>query len=279
MKRINRFVLISVVLLLTLALTGCGKPKEASKEGNVTVVRVGIVGEITEPWGPVREILEKENIEIELIKFADYSIPNQALQDKEIDLNAFQHVAFLDNEIKERGFDLTPIGTTLIAPLNIYSDKISNIDEIKQNDKIAIPNDVTNGGRALKVLESAGLIEVRKEAGYVPEISDIISNPLELEIMEVAAAQIPSLLPDVAAAIINGNHAYDYGLKTEDAIYTQDVSQIEADNPYINVIVARTEDVNNEIYKKVVEAYNTDATAQAIIDAYGGLYLPIWFTD
>ena len=277
MKKINKFIFAFLTVLLTLALTACSKPKETTEKANETVVKIGIVGEITEPWVPVEEILVKENIKIELVKFSDYTLPNQALQDKEIDLNAFQHIAFLNNEIKEKGLDLTAIGNTIIAPLNIYSNKFSSVDGIKENDKIAIPNDATNGGRALKVLESAGLIKVKKKAGYVPSVNDITSNPLNLEFIEVEASQIPSLLPDVAAAIINGNHAHDYGLKAKDAIFTQDVSKIESDNPYINVIVARTEDKDNEIYKKVVEAYNTEATAKAIKEAYDGLYLPAWF--
>lgn len=278
MKKNYKFIIAILTAILTLSLAACGKGPEATdKPKETTVIKIGIVGEITEPWIPAIEALAKENIEIELVKFADYILPNQALADGEIDLNAFQHVAFLNNEIKEKGLELTPIGNTMIAPLNLYSDKIKNVSEIKENDKIGIPNDVTNGGRAIKVLESAGLIEVDPAAEYVPGVKDITANPLKLEFIEVEASNLPSLLPDVAAAIINGNHASDNNLTQQDAIFTQDVSKIKPDNPYINVIVARSEDKDNELYKKVVEAYQTDATKEALQKAYNGLYLPAWF--
>ena len=274
----KKIIIAILTLVITLNLAACGKAPEATnKNPETTVIKIGIVGEITEPWGPTIEALAKENIEIELVKFADYILPNQALVDGEIDLNAFQHVAFLNNEIKEKGFELTPIGNTMIAPLNLYSDKIKNVEEIKENDKIGIPNDVTNGGRAIKVLESAGLIEVDLAAKYVPGVKDITANPLNLEFIEVEASNLPSLLPDVAAAIINGNHASDNNLTQQDAIFTQDVTQIKPDNPYINVIVARTEDKDNELYKKVVGAYQTDATKEQLQKTYNGLYLPAWF--
>lgn len=275
MKKHNKFLVTLLVGILAFVLVGCSTTTVDSTDKQV--VQIGIVGELTEPWGPAIEELAKEDIEVRIIQFADYVLPNQALADGEIDLNAFQHIAFLNNEIESKGFDLTPIGNTMIAPLNLYSDKIGSPDEIKENDKIGIPNDVTNGGRALKVLESAGLIQVDPAANYVPEIKDITSNPLNLEFIEVEASNLPSLLPDVAAAIINGNHAVDNNLSQEDAIFTQDVSQIEADNPYINIIVARTEDKDNELYKKVVAAYQTDATKKVLEETYKGLYLPAWF--
>lgn len=281
MKKRNKIIGLLGALILSLTLGGCASKSETAggteNESAKTIVKLGIVGEVSEPWEPAIEALAKENIDLQIVKFADYVLPNQALADGEIDLNAFQHIAFLNNEINEKGFDLTPIGNTMIAPLNLYSDKIEGVDEIKENDKIAIPNDITNGGRALKVLESAGLIEVDPQAGYTPEIKDITSNPLNLEFVELEAAQIPSLLPDVAAAIINGNHASDNNLTQEDAIFTQDVSTIKPDNPYINVIVARSEDKDNEIYKRIVEAYQTDETKVALQNTFNGLYLPAWF--
>ena len=211
-----------------------------------------------------------------MVKFADYSLPNQALADGEIDLNAFQHHAFLDNEIKDKGLDLTVIADTIIAPLGLYSNKIKDVKELKDGDQIAIPSDATNGGRALKLLEAAGMIKVNPEAGYTPTIDDITENPLNIKIVEVEAANTPSLLPDVAAAVINGGHAIDNGLSPKtDAIYLEKVQE-GSNNPYINVIVARTEDKDNEIYRKIVEAYHTDKTAQVIDETYKGAYIPAW---
>lgn len=274
MKRLKKIVLGILTLVLALSLTACGGSDEASNNTDETVVKVGIVGEMTDHWLPTIEKLSEEDITIEIIKFGDYTLPNQSLADGEIDLNNFQHKAFLENEIKERGYDISSIGNSIMGLLNIYSDKVTRVDEIKENDKIAIPNDVTNGGRALKVLEDAGLIEVDPAVGYTPEIKDIRSNPLNLEIIEVEAAQVPSLLPDVTAAIINPHHANDYGLTGEDAIFAQDELGIDEDNPFVNVIVARTEDVDNPLYKKIVETYQTEETREAVKEAYNGLYIP-----
>lgn len=262
----------------TEAETSQAQTTEAQTQASAepTVIKLGVVGENNEQWEPVIEALAKENITLELVKFADYSLPNQALADGEIDLNAFQHYAYLNNEIQDKGLDLTVIGETIIAPLGLYSDKIKDVSELKDGDKIAIPSDATNGGRSLKVLEAAGVIKVDPDAGYTPTVSDITENPLNIEFIEVEAANTPSLLPDVAAAIINGGHAVDNGLyPQEDAIYLETVQE-GSDNPYINIIVARTADKDNALYQKVVEAYRTPEVAEVIKEAYKGAYIPTW---
>ncbi len=277
----KKTALLLILLVAVLSITGCTRnAAEGAKDSVVRTIKIGLVGEMTEMWDPVRENLEGQGIEIKIVKFSDYTLPNQALEDGEIDLNAFQHYAFLYNEIEAKGLDLTAIGDTIIAPLNVYSSKIKGVSEISEGDKIAIPNDVTNGGRALKVLESAGLIEVAESAGYTPSLQDITSNPLNLELIEVEASNIPSLLPDVTAAVINGNHAHDYGLvPAKDAIYSQGVDSITGDNPYINIIVARTEEADDPDFLKIVEAYNKPNVAQVINETFEGLYIPAWTED
>jgi len=289
MKNIKKLTSILLVIALILGVAGCSAGNEqapaaeapeaspsAPAEGEAVTIKLGVVGENNEQWEPVIAALAKENTTLELVKFADYTLPNQALADGEIDLNAFQHYAFLNNEIKDKGLELTAIGETIIAPLGLYSKKIKSVSELKSGDKIAIPNDATNGGRSLKVLEAAGLIKVNPDAGYVPTVSDVTENPLKLEFYEVEAAQTSSLLPDVAAAIINGGHAVDAGYFPQtDAIYLETVAQ-GSDNPYINIIVARTADKDKEIYKKVVAAFKTDEVAEVIKTAYKGAYLPAW---
>lgn len=256
--------------------TAESEPTTESEPTESITVKIGVVGEDNEQWTPVVENLAKEGINIELVKFSDYVIPNQALADGDIDLNSFQHYAFLNNQIKDQGLELTAIGETIIAPLGLYSEKISDVSELKEGDKVAIPNDATNGGRALKVLESAGLIKVDPEAGYTPILSDIVENPLNLEFVEVEAAITPSLLPDVAAAIINGSHAVSNGLyPLEDAIYLETVQE-GSDNPYINIIAARTADKDNEVYKRIVEAYQTDEVAELLEELYKGGFIPAW---
>lgn len=274
MRKSKRILTGVAIGLLTLGLAGCSK-KEAA-EVNQTVIKLGVVGEVNDQWQPVIDSLAKEDIKLELVAFADYSLPNQALSDGDIDLNAFQHYAFLENQVTDKGYDLTVIGETIIAPLGLYSKNVSDVSEIKEGDKIAIPSDATNGGRSLKLLESAGLLTIDPAAGYVPTIADITSNPLKLEIYEVEAANTPSLLPDVAAAVINGGHAVDNGLiPQDDAIFLETVSE-GSDNPYINVIVARTADKDNELYQKVVDAYRTPEVAKVIEEVYKGAYLPTW---
>ena len=261
---------LSLVLVLSLALAGCGgqsssAPASSGSESGAAqeepvVVKLGVVGENNEWWTPAIEAMKEQGVEIELVKFSDYTLPNQALADGEIDLNSFQHYAFLENQIADKGYELTPICNTIIAPLGLYSDKIESIDELKDGDSIAIPSDATNGGRALKILESAGLIE----------------NPKNIQFIEVEAAQTPSLLPDVAAAIINGAHAVDHGLNpTDDSIYLEQVQE-GSDNPYINILVARTADKDNEIYQQIIKAFQTGETKQVINETYKGAYLPAW---
>lgn len=277
MKNRKIALLLALALAFSLVLGACSDSgNQDGQDGENTVIKMGVVGESNEQWDPVIEALAEEGITLELVKFAEYALPNQALADGEIDLNSFQHYAYLEKEMADKGFDLTVIADSIIAPLGLYSDKITSVDELKEGDKIAIPSDATNGGRSLKILEQAGLITVDPAAGYTPELNDITDNPLNLEFVEVEAAQTPVLLPDVAAAFVNGAHAVDHGfVPSEDAIYLEQVTE-GSDNPYINVIVARTEDKDNELYKKVVEAYQTDEVAEVIAEAYKGAYLPAW---
>ena len=291
MRKLSK--LLAVGAILALGLTACGSSQkadtntatgdtasgtagESTKAEGSTTIKLGVVGENNEQWTPVIEAMAKDGITLELVKFADYSLPNRALNDGEIDLNAFQHKAYLANDIKDNGYKIEAIGDTIIAPLGVYSKKITDLSELKDGDTIAIPSDATNGGRALKVLESAGVIKVNPEAGYTPTLSDITENPKNIKFTEVEAANTPSLLPDVAAAVINGGHAVDNGLNPEkDSIYLEKTED-GADNPYVNIIVARIEDKDNENYQKVVKAFQSDDVKKVIEDTYKGAYIPAW---
>ena len=267
-------ILSRLALLFTLA--ACGSEEAPAANGEPTVIKLGVVGESNEAWQVAKKTLADQNIDLQIVSFSDYTLPNQALSDGEIDLNAFQHYAYLRNDCEKNGYDLTVIGETVIAPLGLFSQKISDISELKEGDKIAIPSDVTNGGRSLKVLEGAGVIEVDPAAGYTPVVTDITSNPLNIEFIEVEASLTAGLLPDVTAAMINSGHAVDNGLiPSQDAIYLEPVAE-GADNPYINVIVARTEDKDNEDFKKVVAAYQTDEVIKVIEEVSKGSSIPVW---
>lgn len=191
-------------------------------------------------------------------------------------MNNFQHYAFFNNEVETKGYKLTAIADTCLAAMNIYSDNITNVDEVKENDKIAIPNDPSNGGRALKVLEAAGLIKLRDKNIANPVLNDISENKLNLDIIEVDAGSIYSLLPDVACAVINCNFALNFGLNPDkDSIYKDNPTNY-ADKNYINLIAVREEDKDNEIYKKIVNAYQSDEVKEIYSNDFKGAYIAVW---
>ncbi len=264
MKKILTALLISSLLL------------SASLAGAETVIKLGLVGDTADQWAPVVRRLAEEGVRLEIVKFADYTLPNRALDNGDIDLNAFQHYAFLEKDSANFGYQLSPIGDTIIAPLGLYSLKIKDVKEIKEGDKIAVPNDPTNEGRALKLLEAAGLLKVDPEVGFLPEKSDITENPLKLDIIEVEAAQTAALLPDVAAAIINGQHAIDHRLYPQtDAIFLE-VAGGNTGNPFVNVVAARTKDKDNPLFLKVAEYFRTQEVAEILLREFKGAQLPTW---
>jgi D-methionine transport system substrate-binding protein len=278
MKSNYRKIFLAIFVLTVLSLTAA-LPAGISEaaDGGRTKLKVGIVGESYEViWAPVIKKLAAEGIDIELINFADYMTPNAALDAGELDLNAFQHYTFLNNEIKNKGYKITPIADTFLSAMCLYSKKIKSIKELKEGDKIAFPNEVINQGRSLTVLQGAGLIKLRPDSGLTPDVTDIVENPLKLEFVTVDAAQVASILPDVAAGVINGNYAIDFGLSpSKDSIFYDDL-RFYKDKSYVNVIAARTQDADKEIFKKVVAAYHTNEVKQAYKDYFEGSYLPAW---
>ncbi len=246
-----------------------------------TIVKVGVVGAYNAQWDTVNELLKKDNIEVKLVKYSDYATPNRALNDGDIDLNAFQHKAFLKNDIARNGYKIEAIGDTLITPLCVFNnkDKIKSMDDITHGDIIAIPSDLTNGGRALKVLESAGLIKVNPDKGYTPTKADITEYVKKIEIREAESGILARILPDVSAALINGGNAFTAHLDpTADAIYSENLDpKVNTAAPeLVNVIVARSADKDNATYKKVVAAYQTDEVADTLLKVYKGAFLPAW---
>lgn len=257
---------------------------EAAAESTAEPItlKLGVVGSIYEDlWAPAQEALKDEGIDLEIVQFSDYVTPNNALANGEIDLNAFQHRIYLQNEIDNYGYEIQNVGNTFIIPLNIYSDKITSVDELKDGDTVAIPDDLTNGGRALKVLEAAGIIELDPEAEFNPTLDDITNYNVNVTIEELKANVIPSTLADVTAAVVNGNYALDFGLKTEEAIYKDTVLDVEE---YWNLIAARSADLDDADKKaaieKVVAAFQTDATESVFNDTYGGYFIKVgWDQD
>ncbi len=261
-----------VALVLVLALI-------ATASADVTV-KLGVTGSVyDEMWQPVKEMLAKQGINLEVIQFTDYVTPNRALADGDIDLNGFQHRIYLNDEIASRGYKITNIANTFVVPLNLYSIKIKTLDEIKDGDVIAIPNDPTNGGRAIKVLATSGLITLRDGAGFNPTKEDIETYNKKITIQELAANAIPSALPDVAAGVINDTYALDYGLKASDAVY----ADLAREQEYWNLIAARTSDLEDpaklDVYTKVVNAYQSEEMKAHLSKLYGGFFRPVGWDE
>lgn len=254
-------------IVFTIILAACGNDGET--------VRLGVVGENNEPWEHVRDVVAEEGIDLEIVTFSDYQTPNTALAEGDLDLNAFQTVIFLDSFNEDTGNDLTPIADTTLNPLGIYSEQVEEVTDIQEGDTITIPNDASNEGRALILLQSAGLIEVDPEKGNYPLIEDITSNPLNLDIVAIASNQTARSLSDTTAAVINVGMAVDAGyIPSEDAIFLE--SAEGNTEPYINAIVARSDETENETYQKIVEAYQTDEVKEIIAETTQNSSIPVW---
>lgn len=281
MKAIRKLTALALTFVIgTSILVGCGSTKTEEKKTDKVTVKIGVTGDNTEepnsPWSYVKKELAKENIKIEFVAFGDYNKPNLALQDGEIDLNAFQHIAFLDTFKKDHKVDIVDIGNTNLAPMGIYSKKIKTPLDIKQKGKVLIPNDKSNGGRALLLLQAAGLLKLKDNVGYYPTVKDIVENKKNVEIVEIAATQIPRSLDDVELAIINNGVAVTAKLDPlKYPIFLEDATSPNA-KPYINVIAARTKDKDNKVYKRIVEVYNTDKVKEITKEYYKGSVIPAW---
>ena len=279
----NKTFLAAMTLSASLFLAACGNAASDSASDSSTAdatepvkVTLGVVGEVNEPWDYViEELKEKENIEVELVKFTDYTTPNNALAEGEIDLSSFQTEIFMDNYNRDHGTELTTIGYTVMAPLGLYPEKITSINELKDGDTIAIPNDVSNEGRALILLQTAGLIKLDTAAGLVPTTEDVVENRLNLQFQTLESNQTARALQDVTASVINSGMAVDAGfIPSEDAVFLEPVT--EDSKPYYNVIAALSEDVDNEVFQTIVAYYQSEGTAKVIEESSKGSQFPVW---
>jgi D-methionine transport system substrate-binding protein len=258
------------ILLFTLILSGCSGDS-ASGSGEKEVVKVGVNGSGVPIWEYMKEKAAKEGIEIEIVEFADYVRPNQALADGDIDLNAFQTISYFDSFVEEHNLDLVPIGSTIIAPMGIYSEKYKSVEDLPKGSKVAVPQEATNLGRALLLLEEAGLIQLKEGFDQSQGLEVIKENPKNLEFTPVVAAQTPRVLPDVAASIINNGVAVEAGLvPVDDSIYIEGAES----KPFINIIAAQEKDKDNKTYKKIVELYQEDDVAEHIKKTYKDSLIP-----
>lgn len=253
MKRLIGLVIVALVLL-----AACGS-------NNDKKVTIGVASNDTKAWEKVKELAKKDDIDLEIKHFSDYNVPNKALSDGDIDLNAFQHFAFLDQYKKaHKDTNIEALSTTVLAPLGIYSDKVKNIKDVKKGAQVAIPNDVSNQARALKLLESAGLIKLKKNFGLNGTTKDIESNPKDLKIKAVDAQQTARALSDVDISVINNGVATKAGKDAKkDPIYLEKASS-DAVKPYINVVAVNSKDKDNKTYKKIIELYHSKEAQKAL---------------
>jgi D-methionine transport system substrate-binding protein len=231
-----------------LLLAGC-----SGAGGGDDTVRIGVVGASDPYWATYEKAAADAGIDVEIVDFSDYNQPNPALTEGEIDLNQFQHIAYLAQYNTSADADLVPIGATAIYPLGLYSSQYDDVADIPAGSTVAIPNDETNQARALLVLQSAGLVELKDGGGVLSNVDDVESSS-KVEVTALEASLTPTSLPDVAAAIINNDFIENAGLKASDAIAQDDPSD-PASLLYTNIFAARADDAGNETYTKLVSIY------------------------
>ncbi|CAH2903791.1 MAG: Methionine ABC transporter substrate-binding protein [uncultured Paraburkholderia sp.] len=220
----------------------------------------------------VKTVAAKNGLNIKIVEFSDYVQPNAALAGGDLDANSYQHAPYLQAQVKDRGYKLIRVADTVTYPMGIYSKKLKKLADLQPGAKIAVPNDPTNGGRALLLLQKRGLLKLRSDAGLKATPLDIVENPKKLKIVELDAAQIPRSLNDVDAAAINTNFAMEAGLKpNQDAIAIEDPK-----GPYVNIIAIREADKNKPWAAKLVAAYHSPEVKQFVESKFGGAVITAW---
>lgn len=259
---------------LLAGLAGLGAVAAALPARAETVrVRIGATpGPHAQILEAVKPVAAKKGIDLQIVEFSDYVVPNMALDSGEIEANSFQHQPYLDNQVRDRGFKIVSVGRTVNYPMGFYSKKYKTFDEIPAGSKISIQNDPTNGGRALLLLRDKGLIGLKDGVGVTPSVLDVTSNPKKFQFIEIDAAQSPRALDDVAAAAINTNYATQAGLDpVKDPILREDPQ-----GPYVNVIAVRAVDKDKPWVKDLVEAYRSPEVKAFVEEKFKGSVLASW---
>ncbi|TMW71263.1 MetQ/NlpA family ABC transporter substrate-binding protein [Alteribacter natronophilus] len=256
-----------------LALTACGDSDASGEELSEDQLRIGVTA------GPHEQILEKvqevaadKGLDIEIEVFTEYVMPNIALDEGELDANSFQHTPYLENFRNERNLDIVSVADTVNFPMGIYSEELSDVSELQEGDSVGLPNDPTNGARALMLFEEAGLITLEEDAGTEATVNDIADNPLDLNFVELEASQLPRQLNELSAATINTNFAVEHGyVPTEDSIFIE-----PEDSPWFNVIAVREENKDDAVIETLIEAYHSEEVKQFIEEEFQGSVVTSW---
>jgi len=265
-------LLLISVLALALIAAGCGNSStKAPAQPSKIVLKVGATAvPHAEILKVVKPLLEKDGIDLQIVEFSDYVRPNVAVAEKELDANFFQHIPYLTKFAAERNLQLTYTAAVHIEPMGIYSKKVKNLNEVANGAQVAIPNDPTNGGRALALLAKAGLLKLKDGVGVNATVKDITDNPKNLKISELEAPQLPRALDDVALAVINTNYALEAKLvPTKDALFIE-----QKDSPYVNILTVRKGDENRPEIQKLTKALTSDEVKKFINEKYQGAVVP-----
>lgn len=271
--------ILSVVLagVLTFGLAGCGNAsnKGSADSKNDKVIKIGVTPKPHEEIVNIaKPLLEKEGYTVEITEFNDYVQPNTAVAEGSLDANFFQHIPYLKEQNESKGFNLVSVGAIHLEPMGLYSKKIKSLDEIKDGATIAVPNDPSNEARALRLLESKGIIKIAEGELVTPK--DITENPKNLKFTELEAAAIPRSLDDVDAAVINGNYAIEAGFNpAKDALIVEDKDS-EAAKPYANIVVVKEGNEKQEKIQALVKAMTSPEVKAFIEKEYSGAVIPVF---
>ena len=271
--------LLAVTTLATFGLAGCGNSGSngaASKEDDKTITVAASPTPHAEILNKaVKPLVEKDGYKLVVKEFTDYVQPNTATEDGEVDANYFQHKPYLDNFNKEKGTHLVSVEGIHFEPFGLYPGKTKSLDALADGATVAVPNDATNEARALLLLQDAGLITLKDDAGINATTNDIVSNPKNLQFKEVEAATVPNIVADVDIACINGNYAIPAGFKTTDALATESATSLAAE-AYANVLVVKDGNQDSDKIKALVKALTSDEVRTYINDTYAGAVVPVF---
>ena len=281
MNNTKKIIALAAAAALTLSLAACSgnnsssTADNSSSDASSTVIRVG-----ASP-SPHAEILEfakdqlaAKGYELEIVEFTDYVMPNVALYEGDLDANFFQHTPYLDNYNEQNGTDLVSACKVHFEPMGLYSETLTSVSDVAEGSKVGVPNDPTNEARALNLLEAQGLIKLREGAGLNATPLDIEENPLNLEFVELEAAQLPRNLSEFAIAAINGNYAIEAGIL--DKVIVNEAADSESAQEYANILAVQSGELETDKTKALVEALTSDETREFIKTQYEDQFIPVF---
>ena len=261
-------LVLTGIFALSALLAGCGNKPAAEKP-----LKVGVTaGPHAEVMEVVKKVAEKEGLKIQIVEFNDYIQPNVALNQGDIDVNSFQHKPYLDHIVKDRNYDIVSIANTIIFPMGLYSKKIQKIDQLQDGAAVGMPNDPTNGARALLILEKQGLLKLKQGVGANASVADIVENPKNLKLKELDAALIPRSLDDLDLAAVNTNYAMTAGfVPKKDALLLED-----SNSPYANILAARSKDKDDPRIQKLIKAYHSQEVKDFVQEHFKDSVVTCW---